>query len=98
MSSRTITGGECLSRNDEGSGIGSKVLEKVGETIKHDEALNSSWRGGEPCVSKTYQRFTLVSSIRKAVHEITHGGEKNCKYAEAHKLYRLSSPRVDEKE
>ena len=98
MSSRTITGGECFSRNDEGSCIGSKVLEEVGETIKHNKALNSSWCGGEPIISKTYQRFALVSSIKKAAHEITHGGEKNCEYAEAHKLYRLSSPRVDEKE
>ena len=64
MSSRTVTGGECLSRNDEGSGIRSKVLEKVGEAIKHDETFNRSGRGGESIVTKTYPRLTLVDSIK----------------------------------
>jgi hypothetical protein len=96
MSSRTIAGGERLSRNDEGSGIGSKVLEEIGEAIKNDEAFNRSWCGGELSIAKAYQRLALTNSIIKKIHIRTHGGEQNGEYAEAHKLDRLSSPRVDE--
>jgi hypothetical protein len=98
MSSRTITGGERLSRNDKGSGIGPKVLEEVGETIKHDETFNRSGCGGESIVTKTYPRLASADSISKTIHELTHGGEQNCEYAESHKLNWFSSPRVDEKE
>jgi hypothetical protein len=98
MSSRTITSGECLSRNDEGSGIGSKVLEKVGEAIKHDETFNRSGCGSESIITETYPRLALVNGISKTIHELTHGGEQNCEYAEAHKLNWFSSPGVDEKE
>ena len=98
MSSRTITSGERLSRNDEGSGIGSKVLEKVGEAIKHDETFNRSGCGSESIVTETYPRLALVNGISKTIHELTHGGEQNCEYAEAHKLNWFSSPGVDEKE
>jgi hypothetical protein len=38
MSSRTVTGREDFSRNNECSGIGSKVLEEVAETIERKEA------------------------------------------------------------
>jgi hypothetical protein len=98
MSSRTITSGECLSRNDEGSGIRSKVLEEVGEAIKHNESFNRSGCRGDSIVTETYARLILADSISKTNHEITHGSEQNCEYAEAHKLNWLSSPRVDEKE
>ena len=96
MSSRAITGGERLPRSDEGSGIGSEVLEEVGKTIKHDKTFNRSWCGSEPMISKTYQRLVLVNSIIKTIHKYTQSGKQNCEYAEAHKLDRLSPPRVNE--
>jgi hypothetical protein len=56
MSSRTITGGECLSRNDEGSSIRSEVLEEVGKAVKHNETFNRSGCSGESIVTETYAR------------------------------------------
>ena len=36
---RPVTGGEDLSRNDEGGGVGAKVLEEIGETVEEREPL-----------------------------------------------------------
>ena len=36
---RPVTGGEDLSRNDEGGGVGAKVLEEVGETVEERKPL-----------------------------------------------------------
>ena len=42
--------------------------------------------------------MALANGIIKTAHKRTHGGEQNCEYAEAHKLDRSSSPRIDKKE
>lgn len=39
MGGRPVTGGEDLSRNDEGGGVGTKVLEEIGETVEEREPL-----------------------------------------------------------
>ena len=61
MSSRTITSRERLPRNDEGSGIGPKILEKVGETVKHDEAFNPGHHGCKSVISKTYWKARVLA-------------------------------------
>jgi len=45
----SVSGGEDLTRDDEGGGVGSEVLEEVGHTVEEDEGLGSS-RGGEKLV------------------------------------------------
>lgn len=42
VSSRSITSREDFSWDDEGGGVGTKVLEEVGEAVKDDESLGSS--------------------------------------------------------
>ena len=61
MSSGTITGRKRLPGNDEGSRIGPKILEKVGETVKHDEAFNPGRRGCKSIISKTYRKACVLT-------------------------------------
>lgn len=42
MSGRSVSSGEDLSGNDEGGGVGSEVLEEVGETVKEHESSDVS--------------------------------------------------------
>jgi len=95
MRGRKIAGGEHLSRNDEGSGIGSKVLKEVGKAMKNNKTFNPSWCGSELSIAKAYQRLALTNSIIKKIHIHAHSGEQNGEYAETHKLNQLLSPRVN---
>ena len=54
VSGGTVTGGENLSRNDEGGRVGAKVLEEVRQTVKEDEGLGSSASGRELVVCETH--------------------------------------------
>ena len=54
MCGGTVTGGENLSRNDEGRRVGAKVLEEVREAIEEDESLLSSVGGSKLVVSETH--------------------------------------------
>lgn len=45
VSGGTISGGEDLSRNNKGGGVGSKVLEEVGKAVKEDECLFAAGGG-----------------------------------------------------
>ena len=78
--SRTVTSGEDLTRNDEGGGVGAKVLEEVGQAVEEDESLSATGRFDELVVCET------------------HDDESGSEHGETHKLDRLASPRVDEKE
>ena len=80
MCGRTVTSGEDLTRDDEGGGVGAKVLEEVGQAIEEDKGL-----------------FATISSDELVVSE-THDDESGSEHDETHKLDRLASPRVDEKE
>ena len=51
---RTVTGGEDLTRNDEGGGVGAKVLEKVGQAVEEDESLPATIGGDELVVCETH--------------------------------------------
>ena len=42
MGGGTVTSGEGLSRNDEGGGVGAKVLEEVGQAVEEDEGLGAT--------------------------------------------------------
>jgi len=50
----TVTSGESLSGNDEGRGVGAKVLEEVGEAVKEDEGLLSSFSASKLVVRETH--------------------------------------------
>lgn len=50
---RTITSGEDFTRNDECSGIGSEVLEEIGEAVKEDESLVRGIRRRECTIRET---------------------------------------------
>ena len=50
----TVTGGEDLTGDDEGGGVGAKVLEEVGETVEEDESFCSTGGGGELVVAETH--------------------------------------------
>ena len=54
MGGGTVTGGENLSRNNEGRRVGAKVLEEVGQTVKEDESLLSSVGGSKLVVCETH--------------------------------------------
>jgi hypothetical protein len=51
---RTVTGGEDLTGDDEGGGVGAKVLEEIGDTVEEDESLGSSGSGDELVVRETH--------------------------------------------
>jgi len=51
---RTVTSGEDLTRNDEGGGVGAKVLEEVGQAVEEDESLSATITGDELIVSETH--------------------------------------------
>jgi hypothetical protein len=54
VGSGTVTGGEDLSRNDEGRDVGAKVLEEVRQTVEEDESLGSSTGGSKLLVCETH--------------------------------------------
>ena len=51
---RTVTSGECLTGNDEGGCVGTKVLEEVGQTVKEDESLGSRLACNKLIVPETH--------------------------------------------
>jgi len=51
---RTVTSGEDLTRNDEGGGVGAKVLEEVGQAVEEDESLSATIAGDELVVCETH--------------------------------------------
>src|SRR5882757_3122843 len=54
VSGGTVTGREDFSRNDEGSGVGAKVLEEVGQAVEEDESLLCAGGSGELVISEAH--------------------------------------------
>lgn len=54
MCGGTVTSGEHLTRDDEGSGVGAEVLEEVGQAIEEDERLFTTIRSDELIVRETH--------------------------------------------
>ena len=50
----TVTSGEDLTRDNEGSGVGAKVLEEVCQAVEEDESLGSTTGRDELVVGETH--------------------------------------------
>lgn len=54
MGSRTVTGGEGLSRYNECRCVRTKVLEEIGKAVEENESVCASCRGGKLVISKAF--------------------------------------------
>ena len=52
---RTVTSGESLSRNNESGGVGTEVLEEVGQAVQEDESVLARGAGIHGIISESCQ-------------------------------------------
>jgi hypothetical protein len=69
----SVTSGKCFSRDNEGSCVGTEILEEVGEAVQEYKGFGRSCRSDEVLVGETFQAVSRRQreSIRNTLPMIT---------------------------